>query len=365
MTAATSDNLSAPGWAWNNRPSMLWDLDERLASRFPDRSRQLAARVMSLSPDSAIRRSLLGRAFRIHGGTAHPAAGAFRTPEQRFEGLPDFAFEPSYRSVGDLRLAYLDVGEGAPVLMLHGEPAWSFIWRKLIPPIRDAGYRCVAPDHAGFGRSDKPIDPSWHSLERHVELTGSLLEELDLREVTLVVHDWGGPIGLTVALLHPDRVARIVILDTVIDPREVWINENWIRVRDWIERTEDMPVGELMQATCLHGLSDDVVAAYEAPFPEPESKAWRGLMMSAPRMEDKGAMAISDAWFGALGRDTRPTLVLWAQEDLFLTLASGRRLASRIGREIDYVIPDAGHALQEDQGPMIGALIAEWLLAGK
>ena len=119
--------------------------------------------------------------------------------------------------------------------MLHGEPAWSFIWRKLIPPIRDSGYRCVAPDHAGFGRSDKPTDPSWHSLERHVELTGSLLEDLDLRDVTLVVHDWGGPIGLTLALAYPDRVVRIVILDTVIDPREVWMSDTWVRLREWIE----------------------------------------------------------------------------------------------------------------------------------
>ena len=344
--------------------AMPWDLDERLASRFPSRSRQLVARALALPPDSAVRRKMLEVAFRTHGGTSHPASGAFRTPEERFEGLPDFAFEPNYRRVGDLRLAHLDVGEGAPVLLLHGEPAWSFIWRKLIPPIRDAGYRCVAPDHAGFGRSDKPIDPTWHSLERHVELTGSLLEDLDLRDVTLVVHDWGGPIGLTLALAYPDRVVRIVILDTVIDPREVWMTDAWVRIRDWIEETEDTPVGELMQASCFQHLSDDLVAAYEAPFPSAESKAWRGLMMSAPRGDDKGAMAISEAWFQALRRDRRPMLVLWAEEDLFLTLASGQRLTSRIGREIDHVIPHAGHALQEDQGPMVGELVAEWLLAG-
>lgn len=343
---------------------MAWDLDERLALRFPGPARQLLARAMSLGSDSAVRRGALKFAFRTHAGTSHPAAGIFRTPEERFEGLPDFAFEPHYRNEGHLRLAHLDVGEGPPVLMLHGEPAWSFIWRKLIPPIHDAGYRCVVPDHAGFGRSDKPIDPSWQSFERQVELTGSLLEHLDLREVTLVVHDWGGPIGLTLAMIYPERVARIVILDTVLDPREVWINETWVRMREWIERTEDMPVGELMRATCVNGLNDDVVAAYDAPFPEPESKGWRGLMMSIPRMGDKGGMAVSDAFFRAFSRDTRPMLMLWAERDLFLTLASGRRLASRIGRAIDHVIPEAGHAIQEDQGPMIGGLIAEWLLAG-
>lgn len=292
--------------------------------------------------------------------------GAFRTRDERFEGLPDFAFEPNYRTVGDLRLAHLDVGEGPPVVMLHGEPAWSFIWRKVIPPVRDAGYRCVVPDHAGFGRSDKPLDPAWQSPERHVELTGTLLEELDLRDVTLVLHDWGGPIGLTLALLHPDRVARTVILDTAIDPREIWMSETWVRFREFVERTADLPVGELMRATCFHDPGDDVVAAYEAPFPAPESKAaLRGLPMSVPRMGNEDAAAAADASYVALRRDSRPVLMLWAESDLILTLASGQRLASQIGQRITHVIPDAGHGLQEDQGPMIGGLIAEWLLGGR
>jgi haloalkane dehalogenase len=292
--------------------------------------------------------------------------GTFRTPKERFEGLSDFPFEPNYRAVGDLRLAHLDVGEGPPVVMLHGEPAWSFIWRKVIPPVRDAGYRCVVPDHAGFGRSDKPLDPAWQSLERHVELTGALLEELDLRDVTLVLHDWGGPIGLTLALVHPDRVTRTVILDTAIDFREAWMSDAWVRFREFVERTADLPVGEVMRATCFHDPGDDVVAAYEAPFPVPESKgALRGLPMSVPRMDDEDAAAAADAFYAALHRDSRPVLMLWAESDLILTLASGQRLASRIGHRIDHVIPDAGHGLQEDQGPMIGELIAQWLLGGR
>jgi haloalkane dehalogenase len=288
----------------------------------------------------------------------------FRTPEERFEDLPDFAYEPRYRTVGELRLAHLDVGEGAPVLMLHGEPSWSFIWRKVIPAVRDAGYRCVVPDHAGFGRSDKPTDPAWQSLERHVRLTSSLLEELDLRDVTVVCHDWGGPIGLTMALAHPDRIARIVILDTVIDPREAWISELWVRFREFVEQTEDLPVGELMRGSCYHGLADDVLAAYDAPFPMPESKASvRGLPMSVPRSDDTKALAAVDAFLDALSRDARPMLMLWGECDLILGLASGQRLAARIGRSIAYVVPDAGHGLQEDQGAMVGGLIADWLLS--
>ncbi len=337
------------------------DLDERLASRFPGLSRRLLARILALPRQSPVRRSALKRTFRTHGGTSHPAGGVFRTPEERFERLPAFAFEPTYRTVGDLRLAHIDVGEGAPVVMLHGEPAWSLIWRKVIPPIRDAGYRCIAPDHAGFGRSDKPMNPGWHSFERHVELTGTLLEELDLHDVTLVVHDFGGPIGLMLALANPRRIARIVILDTAIDPREVWMNETWVRTREFVESIEDFPVGELMRATCLDDPGDEVIAAYQAPFPVTESQGWRGFMLGIPRKGDKSAAAAADAFYDALRRDPRPMLFLWAQSDTFLTLASGQRLAARIGRHIDHVIPQSGHAVPEDQGEMIGKLIVDWL----
>jgi haloalkane dehalogenase len=291
---------------------------------------------------------------------------AYRTPEERFADLVEFPFDPSYRTVGDLRLAHVDVGDGPPVVMLHGEPSWSFIWRRLIPPIRDAGFRCIVPDHAGFGRSDKPLDPGWHSLERHVELTATLLEDLDLHDVTLVVHDWGGPIGLSIALAHPERVARIVTLDTVIDPREVWMSELWVRFREFVETTEDFPAGEIMGATCFNDLADDVIAAYDAPFPAPESKAaLTGLPMCAPRVgpEEPVPAPYEDICEG-LRRDRRPMLILWGRDDLILTVASGERLAALIGRQIDHLVPEAGHGLQEDQGPLVGRLIADWLTSG-
>jgi haloalkane dehalogenase len=298
------------------------------------------------------------------GGGSGPGPGIYRTPDGCFESLPGYEYEPRYREVGGLRLAHVDTGEGPPVVMLHGEPCWSYIWRRVIPPIRDAGFRCVVPDHAGFGRSDKPTDPTWQSLERHVENTSSLLTDLDLRDVTLVVHDWGGPIGLSTALAHPDRVARIVILDTVLDPREAWATERWVAIRDFIVATEDLPIGELARATCVRDPGEEVIAAYQAPYPGAEAKeGMRGLLMAVPRMEDEDEMARVDAFCDALRRDTRPMLVLWGEEDLFLTLASGQRLASRIGRRIDHVIRGAGHAVQEDEGPMVGRLIADWLVA--
>lgn len=287
---------------------------------------------------------------------------AFRTPDERFERLPDFDYEPRYREVGGLRLAHVDTGDGPPVVMVHGEPTWSFVWRHVIPPIRDVGYRCIAPDHAGFGRSDKPLDPSWQSLEQHVELTETLLEDLDLRDVTLVVHDWGGPIGMNIAASHPDRVCRVVVLDTVIDAREVWISESWVRFREFVESGEEFPVGELMNGTCYFGLPAEVVAAYEAPFPSPESKAaLTGVPLSVPRADDEEGLAPGDRLIETLRGDPRPMLFVWGRDDAILTLASGQRLASSIGREIDHVIPEAGHGLPEDQGPLVGDLIADWL----
>ena len=128
---------------------------------------------------------------------------AVRTPDEVLQRLPDFPFESHYREVDGLRLAHLDEGEGAPVIFVHGEPTWSFLWRKVIPPVRDAGFRCLAPDLAGFGRSDKPTDIDWYSYDRHAAMTATLLEDLDVRGATIVVHDWGGPIGLRLAVEHP------------------------------------------------------------------------------------------------------------------------------------------------------------------
>ncbi len=289
----------------------------------------------------------------------------FRTPDERFEQLPGFGYEPAYREVRGLRLAHVDVGEGPPVLMVHGSPMWSFVWRKVIPPVREAGYRCIAVDNAGYGRSDKPLDPDWYSVERHVEYTGSILDELDLRDATIVVHDWGGPIGLSLALMRPDRIARIVVLDTAIDPRETWMNETWVRLRSFIRDTEEMPVRELLRTIVLHQPAEEVVRAYEAPFPTPESSiALWGMMASVPPADDARGIAVADAFYDALRRDERPMLSLWGASDPFLTLASGQRLMSRIGRQLDHVVADAGHALQEDQGERVGGLIADWLRSG-
>ncbi len=187
--------------------------------------------------------------------------------------MPDFPFQSHYRDHEGLRLAHLDEGEGPPVVFFHGEPTWSFLWRKVIPPVRDAGYRCIAPDLPGFGRSDKPVDLAWYSYDRHVAAVAPLLEQLDLRDATIVVHDWGGPIGLRLAVEQPERIGRIVILDTGLFTGHQEMTAAWTQFRDFVHRTEDLPVGFLVRGACRQEPGDEVIAAYDAPFVNPESKA--------------------------------------------------------------------------------------------
>jgi haloalkane dehalogenase len=289
---------------------------------------------------------------------------AVRTPDEVLQGLPDFPFQPHYREVGGLRLAHLDEGEGRPVVFLHGEPTWSFLWRKVIPPVRDAGFRCIAPDLVGFGRSDKPTDIGSYSYDRHVELTATLLEDLDLREATMVVHDWGGPIGLRLAVEHRERIARLVILDTGLFTGHQRMAEAWTLFRDFVERTEDLPVGFLVKGACKSDPGEEVIAAYDAPYPNAESKAGaRAFPLMIPLTPEAPGAAAGQRVLDELREDRRPTLMLWADSDPVLPLSTGERFAQAIGREPPRTIADASHFLQEDQGPLIGELIAEWLTA--
>ncbi len=287
---------------------------------------------------------------------------AVRTPEEAFANLPDFPFGAHYREVDGLRLAHLDEGEGKPVVFVHGEPTWSFLWRNVIPPVRDVGFRCVAPDLAGFGRSDKPTDLGWYSYDRHVAVTAALLEDLGLREATIVVHDWGGPIGLRLAMEHSERIERLVILDTGLFTGEQRMSDAWVAFRDFVERTEDLPVGFLVRGGCKADPGDAVVAAYEAPFPNAASKAGaRAFPLLIPQKPAAPGAAEGRRVLHALREDRRPTLMLWGDSDPILPLAVGESFAAAIGREKPRTIADAGHFLQEDQGPLIGRHIADWL----
>jgi haloalkane dehalogenase len=265
-----------------------------------------------------------------------------------------------------LRLAHLDEGDPArpPVLFCHGEPTWGFLWRKVIPPVLEAGFRCVVPDLPGFGRSDKPTDLDWYSYDRHVAAVSALAEELDLRGATVVVHDWGGPIGLRVATELRERFDRLVILDSGIFHGHQHMSDAWHRFRDFVERTEDLPVGFLVRGGCATDPGDEVIAAYDAPFPEPRAKAGtRAFPLMLPTSPDMPGAEAGQRTLDALTRDDRPKLVLWAEQDRILDRRTGERFAQALGTEVAEWIPDAGHFLQEDAGAAIGAHIARWLTA--
>jgi haloalkane dehalogenase len=289
---------------------------------------------------------------------------AFRTPDERFDGLPGFPFEPHYRDLDGLRLAHLDEGEGRPVVFFHGEPTWSYLWRKVIPPVRDAGFRCIAPDYAGFGRSDKPTDLGWYSYDRHTETVQPLFEELDLRDAVAVVHDWGGPIGLRCAVEMPDRFSAMVVMDTGLFTGEQPMSEPWKVFRDFVERTEDLPISMLVRNAVARGMDDEVAAAYDAPFPAPEAKAGaRAFPLMLPTTPEMPGAAAGKRVLEALRADERPNLHLWADSDPIIPFKVGVRFAEAINAEPPRKIENASHFLQEDAGEEIGTAIAAWLTA--
>ena len=292
---------------------------------------------------------------------------AFRTPDEAFASVEGFPFAPRYHDVDGLRIAYLDEGDpGAPpVWFMHGEPTWSYLWRTVIPPVLDAGFRCIAPDMPGFGRSDKPTDLGWYSYDRHTASMAALLEALDLRDVTMVVHDWGGAIGLRLGVEHRDRIGRLVILDTGLFTGRQRMTEAWQAFRSFVERTEDLPIGMLVRGVCKRDPGDDVIAAYEAPFPTPASKTGaRAFPLMLPTSPEMPGAEAGQRVLDALRADPFPALVLWADSDPIIPLEVGRRFAAAVGAPEPEVVEDASHFLQEDAGPRIGARIAEWLRQG-
>jgi haloalkane dehalogenase len=287
---------------------------------------------------------------------------AIRTPDELLDDLPGFPWAPRYREIDGLRLAHVDEGDGAPVVMWHGEPTWGYLWRKVAAALLPAGHRVVLPDHAGFGRSDKPIDPAWYTYDRHVAMAAGLLEDLDLRGATFVMHDWGGPIGLRLAVEHHERVDRLVIMDTGVLTGRQEMSAGWHRFADFVRRVEELPIGFLVRRGCHVDPGDEVVAAYDAPFPNEASKTgarvFPELILQGPAMA--GAEA-GQRTFDALREDTRPMLMLWGREDPALPPAVGEAFAAALGRPAPQVLDRAGHFLQEDRGEDVGAIVADWL----
>jgi haloalkane dehalogenase len=232
----------------------------------------------------------------------------------------------------------------------------------VIPPVVVAGFRCVAPDYAGFGRSDKRTDVGFYTYDRHVELMTELLGRLELRGATAVVHDWGGPIGLRLAVEHPEWFERLVVMETGPFTGHQRMSDAWLAFRDFVRGAEEVPVGMLVRGGCKHDPGDEVIAAYEAHYVDAESKAGaRAFPLILPTEPDAPGADEGKRVADALREDDRPTLVLWAEDDPVLPFAVGERVSEQLNFPPPIAIPDASHFLQEDAGPEIGAIIADWL----
>jgi haloalkane dehalogenase len=284
----------------------------------------------------------------------------FRTPDERFENLPGYDYGPNYVEVDGLRLHHIDEGSGPTVLCFHGEPDWSYLYRHMLDALVASGHRVVCPDLVGFGRSDKPTDQDWYTYERHVEFVTRHLEQVDLQEVTVVVQDWGGPIGLRWAVEHADKVARLVVLNTGLSTGRV--SKGFLAWRDFAERTPDLPIGMIMQGATTTDLAPEIIAAYEAPFPTTESKAGaQRFPLLVPLTPDEPGAAEMLAVKDALARWDKPTLVAFSDGDpVFPYPKAGEQFTGLIPSAGEQVrIEGAAHFLQEDRGPeIVDAMLA-------
>ncbi len=295
-----------------------------------------------------------------------------RTPDERFTGLPGFGFAPNYGEIADgeggrLRVHYLREGDpDAPVvLLLHGEPSWCYLYRKMIPVLTAAGLQVVAPDLVGFGRSDKPTERSDFTFARHVEWMRALLfDVLDLRAVTLVGQDWGGLIGLRLVGEHPDRFARVVAANTSLPTGDTDPGEAFFAWQRFSQEVEEFPTGAIVKGGCVTDMSDEVLAAYDAPFPDETYKAGaRQFPMLVPsRPDDPAHDANVAAWVGLAAFD-RPFLCAFSDSDP-ITKGADRHLKERIAGaqgQPHTTIVGGGHFLQEDQGEALARVVVDFV----
>jgi haloalkane dehalogenase len=291
-----------------------------------------------------------------------------RTPEHRFSNLSGYPFEPRYVELDSLRIHYVDENPhaGDPVLLMHGEPSWSFLYRKMIPLLAEAGYRVVAPDLVGFGRSDKPASQSDYTYQGHIEWMTDWLAEVDLRDVTLVCQDWGALIGLRLAAADPDRFARIVVANGVLptgDERTPVAFRAWRAFVRWSPR---FPVGWILRMGCKTPLPPEVVAGYEAPFPGPAylAGALAFPQLVPTRTEDPASAANRVAW-QVLERWEKPFLTAFSDGDPIMRgieRVFQRRVPGALGQP-HTIIEGAGHFLQEDRGPELARVTLDFIRA--
>ena len=291
-----------------------------------------------------------------------------RTPDERFADLPDFPFAPHYVEVDGLRMHYLDEGppDGEVVLLLHGEPSWSYLYRRMIPVLTRAGLRAVAIDLVGFGRSDKPTRREDYTYQAHVDWTWAAIEAIGLTDITLVCQDWGGLIGLRLVGEHPERFARVVAANTVLPTGDLDPGEAFLAWRQFSQESPDFPVGKIIGGACVGKLAPEVAAAYDAPFPDESFKAGaRQFPILVPTRPDDPASAANRAAWEVLRTFDKPFLCAFSDSDP-MTRAAEPLLRMQIrGAEgqTHVTITEAGHFLQEDKGVELAEAVVQFVAA--
>ena len=291
-----------------------------------------------------------------------------RTPDERFANLPGYPFAPHYIAVDGLRIHYVDEGPraAAPVLMLHGEPSWSYLYRKMIPPIAAAGHRVIAPDLVGFGRSDKPAAREDYTYQRHVDWTRDLLLGLDLRDITLFCQDWGGLIGLRLAAEHEDRFARIVASNTFLPTGDTPPGRAFLAWQRFSQQSPDFRAGAIVRNGTVSELPSEVVAAYDAPFPDDRYLAGaRQFPLLVPTAPDDPAAAPNRRAWEVLGRWQKPFLCAFGDSDPItgggypILQAAIPGAAGRPHR----MLTGASHFIQEDKGEELAQIVVDFIAA--
>lgn len=293
-----------------------------------------------------------------------------RTPDERFTGLAGFPFEPRYVEIDyrgtKLRMHYVDEGDrsSGPVLMLHGEPSWSYLYRKMIPIIRDSGHRCVAPDLIGFGRSDKLMRREDYSYQFHVDVVTAFIEALDLKNITLVCQDWGGLLGLRIAAEHPDRFARIVAANTFLPTGDQKPSEGFLRWQQYSQTVENFHVGGIIKGGCATELPPEVIEAYNAPFPDDSYKAGaRQFPVLVPTRPDDPASEPNRRAWEVLKQWQKPFLTAFSDQDPVTAGADMvlQKLIPGCAGQPHTTITGGGHFLQEDKGEELARVVIDFI----
>ncbi len=289
------------------------------------------------------------------------------TPAERFENLPDYPFAPNYLEIGDgLKMHYVDEGnkDAEIVLLLHGEPSWSFLYRKMIPTIVEAGYRAIAPDLIGFGKSDKPIERAAYTYATHLDWLKSFIDQMEIENASLFCQDWGGLLGLRLAAENDHYFARIVAANTILPTGDIPANKAFMKWREFSQNVPEFPIGPMIDKATVTELSPEVIAAYDAPFPSEEYKAGARMfpVLVPITSDDPHTIPNRQAWqqfqkwekpFLTLFSDSDP--IMKGLEKVFQGVIPGAK------GQPHTIIKGGGHFLQEDKGEEIAQLMVEFI----